>query len=181
MFKAIAKWYNSLTSRDVKEEIRLRIEEYEEQKIKSGDWRVTLPTVIELLELIQPLDLPKDMDKLIEVEVNTGFKNANHVINWCTLLNTTIKSLELSPTEITGVPFNRSSKTLLTFLTGSEKKVIDSNNFKVVLLSHLKEINTELNTISDKRYQAKIEANISVALRDLFAIVEALIVLGVLK
>lgn len=181
MFKAIAKWYNSLTSRDVKEEIRLRIEEYEEQKIKSGDWKVTLPTVIELLELIQPLNLSKDMDKLIEVEVNTGFKNANHVINWCTLLNTTIKSLGLSPAEITGVPFNRSSKTLLTFLTGSERKVIDPNNFKVVLLSHLKEIYTELNTISDKRYQAKIEANISVVLRDLFAVVEALIVLGVLK
>lgn len=181
MIKTIAKWFNSLSSRDDKEEIRLRIEEYEEQKIKSGDWRVTLPTVIELLELIQPLELPKDVDKLIEVEVNTGFKNANHLVNWCTLLSSTIKSLDISPNEITNIPFNRTNKTLLTFLTGNEKKVIDPNNLKVVLLSYLKEIDAELNTISDKRYRTKIEANISVTLRDLFAVVEALIVLGVLK
>lgn len=179
MFEYLYFQYNKLKYIFLRRKAKETFKQLEEELTQKGEWVASLDLMCELLNNLDPNLLKnRELSVLQGIELHTGFKDINHLLNWCGNVRNNIFNNVPMEDDITNIPYKRKTVYLSDFLTKG-KKLVDPADVRNALFYQLRNLAIEVSSIPDSRTKNRVSSNIHGVLRDIFSVVESLILLGV--
>lgn len=153
-----------------------KFQAYESAKREKDEWRACPELMVDLINMLDTnLLIVENPNRLKEFTLYTGFINIEHMLNWLSVTERTVKAGIAISTDLTDIRYKRAQLSLHSFLSSRGKVILDINHTLDTLKELLIALDTTINNSSDGVYRTMVNRTISEIYRDIFAYIEAII------
>lgn len=149
------------------------------RKHGTTDWVVTIPSLVELINLL-PYELLSTYDYTLgrRIAVTTGFKNSEQCLQWLDAMTKTIEGLQYVPDVHLLVFLDSSETSLDEFLATTTGRSVPPDRFAARLTLSLGNLDNALSAIEDPYYRDYYLRKLRVPIKDTFSILEGLLIVA---